>query len=618
MGGGVSTNSEVEIDFASAFAALPDAAKANLARTVERVGADLDGTSLLELQTGMFRLVQGAAYRVHRGQFSANYHTHQTAKVLPYTFPNFVKLVDALAELLSKLRIDGISTERWQELQKRVHLEYDALKRRISEFDEKSLSASARAEHVRMKEAQTESEAKISEFKEHIGKALLFSEKDGLAKATELFCLKNATEEKKKELQKLHDERTKLMKNESGFGEGFSLVNPSDLSSEDYLQKWNRVILNSYDEAVDGAMIAVRWWHDDLMPALLAACTPISIDLSTREELDEWFEKANSEFSRFGQDVLEAWERLEVEAKKNVFRAWRLTRNYLNGFQKKRERFAESGVDHRETGDLSQYVAFLDIPLNRSYVRDANMRLSFPYFIGNAVWKFKHTVAERACELDCTEIVDSFKKYLKAFSTVYPCPYCRYHLNNYVAIGKERDLYPVEYLLLGWNNPTENVQGEVTLDDKISTINSPRNLRLFVWKLHNAVNSSIYRQEDWYHAEKDAIYTSRYWPNMDSDCHRAKFSHGLLSASKVEAELKVLKAATRLAALRDVFRSGQRSMIEQVHSHAIFLVQKLEQAVEEGGFLQKAYHFDPTLGENDTEQVTANEDFLRHEDFTLN
>jgi len=29
------------------------------------------------------------------------------------------------------------------------------------------------------------------------------------------------------------------------------------------------------------------------------------------------------------------------------------------------------------------------------------------------------------------------------FVTMYPCPYCRHHLNEYVVRNKEKDLYPV-------------------------------------------------------------------------------------------------------------------------------------------------------------------------------
>lgn len=82
--------------------------------------------------------------------------------------------------------------------------------------------------------------------------------------------------------------------------------------------------------------------------------------------------------------------------------------------------------------------------------------------------------------------------------TRYPCPYCRHHLNEFVSVGRERDLYPVEYLFVGataeslggtnggvWNP----VGGEGP--DLLSYVKDGKSARLFVWKLHNAVSSSI-------------------------------------------------------------------------------------------------------------------------------
>ena len=100
--------------------------------------------------------------------------------------------------------------------------------------------------------------------------------------------------------------------------------------------------------------------------------------------------------------------------------AWRLTRHYLNGIQKQRER--EMGVGHRSSGCLTQYVAFLDVSVNKEFVRPARMRLTFPYFIGPGAWTFKHTVAEIACAAESERaivIVDAFKAYFKHFATMY-------------------------------------------------------------------------------------------------------------------------------------------------------------------------------------------------------
>ena len=126
------------------------------------------------------------------------------------------------------------------------------------------------------------------------------------------------------------------------------------------------------------------------------------------------------------------------------------------------------------------------------------MRLSFPYFIGSATWRWKHTVAEIACSktdpAEQSQICERFKTYFPLFATMYACPYCRGHLNAYVIKNKETWSYPIEFTLLGWNSGGDF--DAVTIQDKLATIADGKTLRMFLWKLHNAVNSSIARQEE--------------------------------------------------------------------------------------------------------------------------
>ncbi|MEQ8469056.1 MAG: hypothetical protein RIC07_36475 [Coleofasciculus sp. E1-EBD-02] len=168
-----------------------------------------------------------------------------------------------------------------------------------------------------------------------------------------------------------------------------------------YLKQWNRVILQDDREEIDGAMMPVAYWYEDFMPKLLAAfsvCTADDIEKNTNPDeaaLDQLYEetKAVGEFDRYGGDVCEEFPNCTPQQKLAILQAWRLSHHYLNGVQKRRERL-EFG---RECGALSQYVAFIDVWLNRSYVRDAQMRVSFPYYIGPGVWRFFHTSAEIVC-----------------------------------------------------------------------------------------------------------------------------------------------------------------------------------------------------------------------------
>ncbi|MEQ8959654.1 MAG: EF-hand domain-containing protein, partial [Coleofasciculus sp. C2-GNP5-27] len=51
------------------------------------------GTSRLQMQIGLFRLIQGAAYRCFRESFSANHETHLRVRNLPYRISDFTKFV---------------------------------------------------------------------------------------------------------------------------------------------------------------------------------------------------------------------------------------------------------------------------------------------------------------------------------------------------------------------------------------------------------------------------------------------------------------------------------------------------------------------------------------------
>lgn len=277
-------------------------------------------------------------------------------------------------------------------------------------------------------------------------------------------------------------------------------------------------------------MMPVAYWYEDFMPKLLAAFSVnTAADIPSNTVLDEaacdqWYEdtKASGEFDRYGADVVQNFAQCTPKQKLAVKQAWRLTHHYLNGVQKRRER-QEFG---RESGALSQYVAFIDVYLARSDVKDFQMRVSFPYYIGPAVWRFFHTTAEIVCTKPNAVqkvVVEIFKDFFKLFATMYPCPYCRHHLNMYVVQNKEVDMYPVEYLLLGRDPQLNNF--EVSMEAKLSTVVDGPALRLFFWKLHNTVSSSIARSEEWYHKDEKAFYTTRYCPVSIPNWHAAKHSN---------------------------------------------------------------------------------------------
>lgn len=55
--------------------------------------------------------------------------------------------------------------------------------------------------------------------------------------------------------------------------------------------------------------------------------------------------------------------------------------------------------------------------------------------------------------------------------------------------------YPLEYFFLGWKPSADNLIGTTTIADKLNTVHDGESMQLFIWKLHNAVSSSVERGE---------------------------------------------------------------------------------------------------------------------------
>lgn len=130
------------------------------------------------------------------------------------------------------------------------------------------------------------------------------------------------------------------------------------------------------------------------------------------------------------------------------------------------------------------------------------------HFVDRGVWFLLHTLAQRIYDLNrtsaCVRTVTSIL--LQLFKTVVlgfakagqSCPLCREHFLSQVS-SNDRDAesvnaseallyYPIDWLLLG------GVDG--TIDAKLATVVDPASLVLFVWKLHNAVTSSVQHGRD--------------------------------------------------------------------------------------------------------------------------
>lgn len=550
------------------------------------------GTSRLQMQIGLFRLIQGAAYRCFRESFSANHETHLRVKNLPYRITDFVPFVQNAIALYKGL---GIVEEACHPVLdavvESILEEYGRLQDRIKNWQTLEKTPEMLAEEQAMLSSRSKSANVREKFAAGVEYAITMKKKQlSMGDVIEGVLALN-------ELNRLREEELQ---------QEFSTPSTkSEGDPQDYLQQWNRVILSNALETVDGAMMPVAYWYEDFMPKLLAAfsvSTATDIEANTvpnEPALNQWYESTRSsgEFDRYGNDIAEHFLNLTPAQKLSLQQAWQLTHHYLNGIQKRRERL-EFG---RESGVLSQYVAFVDLYLGRNDIRDAQMRVSFPYYIGPAVWRFFHTTAEivdtKPLEQQ-RDLIAVFKGFFKLFASMYPCPYCRHHLNAYVVQNKEVDMYPVEYLLLGQDSSLSDFQ--MSIDGKLSTVTDGAALRLFFWKLHNTVSSSIARSEEWYHQDEKAFYTTRYWPSLDSELARANgLNHISITTERIYRIYGLLRPVARLASVRlelqNLLERGDIKLLEEACVIAQNHIQELETSVIQGQFLQETYRFDPDI-----------------------
>lgn len=587
-----------------------------LVRFTDKVNdADRNGCSLLDIQKGIFCLLQGAAYRVYGTDYALDPATEKPDRSLPYTWKNFVMFVKATMELYKSMNI----------LDEACHKELDALSNMVAEQEQKIRQT--------VKEWTKEKQAEWEQTEEEL------YAKQKLIKEAEL---KRQEEEKKLEEVKKEDAAmSRAAQNKRNmYSEGFGPETVHALQPMLNLQHRFPVLLDgAEDESLQGCVNEMSFFYEKFIPQLLCVCSIQSasdlVSAPTEQDLDSWLntQKQNNVFVYYGKDLVDGWSKCDYVRKLSLSRAWRLLVFYLNGIQKQRER-TDAGEDWRKDsradGDLSMYCAFVDVYLNKSYVQAWAMRLSFPYLLGPNTWTWHHAAAERAVQLaaiprtskHASIVVENFKAYIESFVNMYPCPYCRSHLNHSVIRGGERTMYPVEYLFVGWEPSADNLEGKLEPAQKISYVTDARSLSLFVWKLHNAVNSSIAREEEWYHAEVESVYTSRYWPNLDAELYRAQNASGVASAHRLLMIVDLLKTAKELAALREVILSlatdgypKASELMKKVKS----LIEKLDNRILASGFLRDTYGYQPGLSdpEPDPFQSRLAGDTVRHEDFTL-
>ena len=375
------------------------------------------GTSPLQMQIGWFRLIQGAAYRSFRESYSANSETHLRAYDLPYTIPDFVRFVNAAVDLYLSLGIvEPGAEEPFETLRNSVNGAEADLRERMANWNSSPKTDA-------MLEAEGRLEHELQELDHHhqivgvVLEVLLTAALNGHDPET-------VTHE---DLQRHELNRLRQLDDHQEATAGLDPDKPE--SQRPYHDSWQRVIVDADDQRYAGSVMPTAYWYDEFMPLLLRASSVLTQsdinewDDSDDEDLNAWFAErhASGEFRLYGHATDEAFQSRPLVVKKELRRAWELTRHYLNGVQKRRER-EEFG---REDGFLCQYVAFLDLHVGRHDVEASQMRVSFPYYIGPATWRFMHTSAELIAAQPKEKqqrSVKAFKVFFAALATMYPGP----------------------------------------------------------------------------------------------------------------------------------------------------------------------------------------------------
>lgn len=266
---------------------------------------------------------------------------------------------------------------------------------------------------------------------------------------------------------------------------------------------------NKNVEQTKYAYIKNSFWYDIFLPELLNA---LSIDRefddvvlekidsepeSAKIMLDDWFQHNISVIESKCQDVPNHLQHMSLKEKFIIKQCWMMTKDYFMIF---RETNVNNDVNNSKYEDiellvdLSRYIPFIDEYVGTSHVMKNTIHISLSQYIGPPIWDMLHGIAElikNASDVNSEQFVKKFKSFFMIILRTYPCPHCRKHLTERAINNVEIFNYPLEYLLAGWKSSDNLMLFNLDIDKKLDQIITADDLRVFLWKFHNAVNSTI-------------------------------------------------------------------------------------------------------------------------------
>ncbi|MGI2908434.1 EF-hand domain-containing protein [Tolypothrix sp. VBCCA 56010] len=206
------------------------------------------GTSRLQMQIGLFRLIQGAAYRCFRESFSANHETHLRVRNLPYRITDFLQFLKTAIALYKGLGVvEAACNPVLDAVVESLTDEYARLEERIKNWKTIEKTTEMLAEEKAMLEARRKSANVKDKFAAGVEFAITLKKKR--------FSLRDIAEGVLA-INELNRLRKMELNQEMAPPPAKSEEHPKE-----YLKKWNRVILSQASEEVDGAMMPVNYWY---------------------------------------------------------------------------------------------------------------------------------------------------------------------------------------------------------------------------------------------------------------------------------------------------------------------------------------------------------------------
>jgi hypothetical protein len=270
--------------------------------------------------------------------------------------------------------------------------------------------------------------------------------------------------------------------------------------------QYSTIIIDNQDEYIPEALLPNNFWYDHFLPLLLKALCiePLNDavyygllenhDFDSDQELarlmDIWYEDNYRVLLTYCKDVTDFFDNMVLIEKIIIKQSWDLTKKYI----------LESNtlaLTNNLALDLSQYVPFIDQYVGKRYVADEKITLlSWQYqYFGPRIWKFLHIIPELISRQPTNSQAQSivyFIDFFMIFLKTYPGPYSQDHVNNGMVKNSELFNYPVEYLFMDWNPGSLPTIFGLNINNKMKLIKNTLDLKLFLWKFHNAVNSTIH------------------------------------------------------------------------------------------------------------------------------